>query len=689
MSSASFSPPHAASGLTYRPDIDGLRAIAVLSVVIYHAVPGAMPGGYVGVDVFFVISGYLITKLIAADIERNRFSIASFYVRRTKRIFPALFVVLLTTLVLGFILLTPAELAQLGRTTAATAAFVSNFAFWQDTGYFDTAAETKPLLHTWSLAVEEQFYVLWPLALLLIYRRPLARVWLTVSIAASFAVSVYMTARHQPTAFFLLPPRAWELLVGAVLALGMVPRPSGHSWRTPAALVGLTSIVSATLLFDSSSAFPGWSALLPVLGTALVISAGDGGGNAVARHLLARRAMVFVGLISYSLYLWHWPLLSLARVTQRGHLSVPVALAIVLVATVLSALTWRFVETPLRARGITPAAAPVLTRYALVSVIALLAGLYVHASDGFRASASPELQRIEFARFDVNPLSGPCLRWQSVTGPLPGIECITGDAASDRRMVLWGDSHADAVAPGFVPLAVERGYALHQLTMAGCPPLVAAEVEGRGANYAPCTAFNGQVLEYVSTDPAVDVVVLSARWTLYTENERFGNDPGPISYLVDGDDREWSPAASKRVFARALHATVTALRAAGRDVILLGTIPPLGVNVPDCLARNHRPLSGIVSCDADAAVVRAHVAFADGQVQRVAAAHSGVCTNLPVRAVCGGERCLSTLGDDILYANDDHLSVSGAAFVARHFAFEPCLAVRRASRADEAAPGPE
>lgn len=657
----------------YRPDVDGLRAVAVLSVVAYHALPVSAPGGYIGVDVFFVISGYLITRLIAADIERGRFSIASFYVRRTKRILPALFVVLSATLALGWFVATPLELRALGRTMAATAAFVSNIAFWQDTGYFDTLAETKPLLHTWSLAVEEQYYLLWPLALSRLYGRRIARPVIWSVAAVSFALSIYFTARHQATAFFLLPPRAWELMAGAMLALGMLPRVPDGKWREAFAWAGLALIAAAVLLLDRNSPFPGWNALMPCLGAALIIAAGEGADNTVSRWLLARRPVVFVGLISYSLYLWHWPLLAVARTVTRGHLETAAALTIVAIAFGLSIITWKFVETPLRARHVTPAAAPVLARYAFVSASAAAVGLILYTSNGFINLADPAVVRAEAARFSVNPLSASCLRWQAVVGRLPGPECMTNEDRFQRRMVIWGDSHADAVAPAFVTVAQANALATHQLTMAACPPLIEAEVEGPGSDYEPCAVFNRQVMDYVTGDPAVQVVALSARWTLYTENARFGEDPGPITYLTDAQDSEWSSAASRRVFARSLQLTVDRLRSAGKSVVLLGVIPPLGVNVPDCLARNAMPLSGTQPCDAAPGAVLPHIEFADDVVARVASSGTHVCAYFPKEAICRGSRCVSETADGILYANDDHLSLFGADFVARHLTSDACL----------------
>ena len=538
---------------------------------------------------------------------------------------------LFTTLVLGFFLLTPGELASLGRTIAATAGFVSNMVFWQDTGYFDTAAESKPLLHTWSLAVEEQFYVLWPLVLLLISKTRLGiRFVLAAVMALSFAASCYAAVVHPPSAFFLLPARAWELLVGAALSLGLAPLPRTTFQRNAVALVGLTMVLAGCVLIDRQSVFPGWNALYPCVGAALLIAAGEQGSNVVARQFLARSPMVFIGLISYSLYLWHWPLLSLARITQRGSLTGGQAAAVIAVAFGLSVLTWRFVERPLRAKGHTPAAAPVLMRYALVSVAALIVGVSIYRSNGFVQFARPEIVRTEIARFSGNPLSHDCLRWQAETGPLAGERCMTGQDEFPRRLVIWGDSHADSVAPGVVRYATDRAYGTYQLTMAGCPPLVDVDVEGPGGDYRPCRAFNRRVVEYIATDPSVDVVMLAARWTLYTENARFGHDdPGPITYLIDRYNHVQSSEGSKQAFSRALEATIRAVRAAGKKVIVLGTIPPLGVNVPECLARNHMPFSGVRECGPDAQVVRSHLRYADSEIERLVAKEPGACTLPP------------------------------------------------------------
>ena len=244
--------------ITYRADIDGLRALAILPVVAYHANSSWIPGGFIGVDIFFVISGYLITKIIAKEITQKRFSIARFYVRRAKRILPALFVVLITTWLLGMLLFTPSELAGLGKSIVATSGFVSNILFWRETGYFDIAAESKPLLHTWSLAVEEQFYLFWPLVLVFMARLRVNQLHLLLTlILVSFALSSYALFREPPAAFFLIPTRAWELLFGAVLALGLLTPPSSQTARNAYSLAGLILIVFGLFFLNRDSAFPG------------------------------------------------------------------------------------------------------------------------------------------------------------------------------------------------------------------------------------------------------------------------------------------------------------------------------------------------------------------------------------------------------------------------------------------------
>ena len=320
--------------LQYRSDIDGLRAIAILSVLAFHAFPGRFEGGYIGVDIFFVISGFLISNIIVAGIEENRFSFIEFYSRRVKRIFPALVLVLLATYGLGWFVLLSAEYEQLGKHISGGAVFISNLVLWSDHGYFDSAAVSKPLLHLWSLGIEEQFYIVWPLLLSVLLRSRLNFLTVTICIAiSSFLLNIFVSIDDVVAAFYSPQTRVWELLIGAVLAyssrhyrcsLGKVYL--GQSWpdqKTNRCLSDLQSVVgvgmigAAFFILTPESRYPGWWALLPTVGTALLILAGTEAW--INRVFLSSRILVWFGLISYPLYLWHWPIFSFANINRNGY----------------------------------------------------------------------------------------------------------------------------------------------------------------------------------------------------------------------------------------------------------------------------------------------------------------------------------------------------------------------------------
>ncbi|MGH6971391.1 MAG: acyltransferase family protein, partial [Caulobacteraceae bacterium] len=338
-----------AHGMAYRPDIDGLRAVAVLAVVLYHAGLRVTSGGFVGVDVFFVISGYVISKSLLGDIDGGRFSISGFYERRVRRIFPALFATMIASWVAAMALLLPSYLVDYSRSLAAAAAFASNFYFWKSSGYFANGATLRPLLHTWSLSVEEQFYIFAPLTLFLVaryFRKRWVLVLAPVALA-SLALSIVAT-RIGPTAnFFLLPTRAWELILGALLALGDPPSLKASWAREVLAALGLALIAYAIFAYSPATPFPGLAALPPCLGAAMLIYVGASGGS-LATRFLALPPMVAVGLISYSLYLVHWPIVSFLTYWQLRAPGPDEAPAILAVSLALAALSWRFVEQPFR-----------------------------------------------------------------------------------------------------------------------------------------------------------------------------------------------------------------------------------------------------------------------------------------------------------------------------------------------------
>jgi peptidoglycan/LPS O-acetylase OafA/YrhL len=501
--------PDAVSHIAYRRDIDGLRAVAVIAVLVFHAFPQYLPGGFVGVDVFFVISGFLITKVILSMLYEGRFSILDFYARRVRRIFPALLLVLIACLAFGWKTLLAEDLAQLAKHVFGGASFSSNLLLWSEAGYFDKASEGKPLLHLWSLGIEEQFYFVWPLMLWTAVRSKMsisAVLWL--SLAASFALNV-LGVSSNPIAIFYSPlSRAWELLIGAALAHAPVARIAASAsagQRNVAAAAGIALILVVLCWLSPHDEFPGWLALLPSVGAFLLIAAGPQAW--INKAFLSRRLMVGVGLISFPLYLWHWPLLTLGRSivpdTDLGRL------LLLLLSVFLAWATYRMVERPLRFGGNAPTKV-----FALASVMIVLAcaAAIIYKRAGY-PSRYPEIIQTA-TQFDLEGYrTGIRYRKcfldmdQDASQFLP--ECV--DRGTKPTVLLWGDSGAGSLYPGFRAVADRSGeFKVAQFTSSACPPLLSANYVANPT----CRGKNLAVLEKVR-QLKPDVVVLTAIWLNY------------------------------------------------------------------------------------------------------------------------------------------------------------------------------
>jgi peptidoglycan/LPS O-acetylase OafA/YrhL len=362
----------------YRADIDGLRALAVLSVIGFHAFSFLNKGGFIGVDIFFVISGFLISTIIFDSLERDSFSFVEFYIRRIKRIFPALLLVLTASFIFGWFVLLPDEYKQLGQHIAGGAGFVSNFILWNESGYFDNAAITKPLLHLWSLGIEEQFYICWPLLLAFVWKRKWSFVAVTAIIGIiSFAVNIYTLNKNSITAFYLPTSRFWELMIGGLLAYINLHRPHlNQHYKNAQSIFGFILLTLGLLLLNKERAFPGWWALLPTAGTFFLISAGPKGW--FNQHVLSNKFLVWIGLISYPLYLWHWPLLSFTRIVNGMQPSTEMSLAAVLVSFLLAWLTYSLMEKPARQGSNKKMAMALMIVMAIIFGI----GLVINLNDG-------------------------------------------------------------------------------------------------------------------------------------------------------------------------------------------------------------------------------------------------------------------------------------------------------------------
>lgn len=424
--------------IKYRPDIDGLRAVAILSVVLFHGFPQYIQGGFVGVDIFFVISGYLISTIIYSNLRTHSFSFIDFYSRRIKRIFPALLAVLISTFIFGWFCLTPREYETLNQEIAAGTAFFSNFIFWRQSGYFDIAAEKKPLLHLWSLAVEEQFYIFWPLILWAFSKLKANLFYLTVFILTiSFALNIVYIGSDPIGAFYAPYTRFWELLMGASLAylsLGKFHNiQTSPLFRSVISIFGFACILFAVFTFNKSLAFPGWFALLPVLGATLLIFAGPEG--LINRVLLRNKVMVWVGLISYPLYLWHWPIFSLGRIYTGHALTELQTLGAIFAAFLLAWITFKFIESPIRKSS--------SFRLKMLVMIFLMIGVGVSA---YFVKENNGLA----SRFSVEPLQ----RNSQLTGCDNAVRndilypCTFGNLEAKKTILIYGDSHAGHLTSG-------------------------------------------------------------------------------------------------------------------------------------------------------------------------------------------------------------------------------------------------
>jgi peptidoglycan/LPS O-acetylase OafA/YrhL len=466
----------------YRADIDGLRAIAVLSVLVFHAFPEWLSGGFIGVDVFFIISGYLISTIVFENINKQRFSFLEFYSRRINRIFPALFVVLIFSYGFGWLHLLADDFAQLGKHIAGGAGFISNLVLWSESGYFDKAAELKPLLHLWSLGIEEQFYFVWPLAIWFISRWPKKVLPFILAITfISFGLNVFYTNTNPVATFYSPFTRFWELLIGSLLAYITVYRlPVLHAiqakYQSIFSSLGLVLILAGAFILNQKSSFPGWWALMPTAGSALVIGAGT---NAWCNQkILSNKVLVWFGLISFPLYLWHWPLLAFARLQEGETPSLMVRIGLVLASITLAWLTYRFIEKPIRFN----ASYRIHKNITLIFLMILIGYLGYNCFDRKGIAFRHKFFMKEISGYTFDKVAEQRQRTCFLMDISDDVNNFSTKCIHDDRpykLVLWGDSHGGSIYPGFSDL--ERNnpkISVTQFTAAGCGGLVPTEEQG-------------------------------------------------------------------------------------------------------------------------------------------------------------------------------------------------------------------
>ncbi len=671
--------------IAYRPDLDGLRAIAVLSVVFFHFNLPNFGGGYVGVDIFFVISGYLITSIIVGGLEAGNFSFACFYERRIRRIIPALVVMLVAVSIAAIAMFPPKELAQFGLSAAAAAAFCSNIFFAFQTNYFAGPDTTMPLLHTWSLGVEEQFYILCPLLLFACFRmgsRLAVSVLVVILAVASLGYSEWGTnSKYASQLFYLLQSRAWELMFGAILALGLVPGIANRWLRDVLGLVGVGMIAFAVTQFSSVTPFPGLWATVPCIGALLVIHSGQQRDTAVYR-LLGLQPLVFIGLISYSLYLWHWPVFAFAEAYIGRPISSGETLILIALSIALATASWRYVERPFRSVGGEATFSPRAYFVGGLGALGLAAsvGGVIYLGDGLQGRLGPEALQVYLASRDHNPLRSECL---GGSGPRPAAasRCTKPSLGSGDGydIVVWGDSHADALFPAIAMIGEPRGLATRQVAKKACPPLLGAERVSAGwrthaIGKSACARFNAALLQELMEGPRPGLVVIVARWSMYAETSTdFAG--GRRVFLVDEQSEQLDSETTRKVLSRALARTVDAVTALGIRVLLIGQPPEFFQDPSDCFVERsilHRDVSGCLSQPRHLVDQRLQ---SSKEILREVAAGGSAASYVSLDSVlCDDQVCRTWQDGQPLYEDRSHIGLAGARVIGRALAEKPSIA---------------
>jgi peptidoglycan/LPS O-acetylase OafA/YrhL len=649
----------------YRADIDGLRALAVVPVVLFHVGAPVFSGGFVGVDVFFVISGYLITSIILPDIDAGRFSIATFYQRRVRRIFPALIVVLIFCAVAGYVLLAPSDYRTLGQSIVATTTFVSNIFFWRQANYFAAPASENPLLHTWSLSIEEQFYLFYPLLLVLISRQRGTRITI-VSIVClfSFAAGAVLVFFKPSATFYLGPTRAWELLVGGLIAIAGPHNSKNRKLNRYAAVLGAAFITCSMLVYSTSMKFPGAAALLPVVGTALIIWSGQGEPTFV-HEALSLSPLTAVGKASYSLYLWHFPLIAFASYVELAGLDVRTKAAICLISLIMAFLSLRYVELPFRR----PSQSAGVRRPVPVALAGMVIscgfGLLI-ALDGGIPSRLDEASAIYLdAEHDKERHHMECMTLEQRIIK-PAAACKLGSPGTNPHVLLWGDSHSVVTGSALEEAARRNNSSLLLAASVDCPIGIGFEIDpnigsdlAANPGYQYCAEYNREMLHLAVTDPNITTVVLSSRWT----NWRVGEEGSATEAKVDirlrnAEGTARSPEGNKQIYAQGFEALLRDLTAAGKTVWVVGPVPEPSFRVPKALYVEH---IGLDHTDLDiprAAFMRKN--------QFMLSVFSDMKQKFPVKfvwphlALCSDTKCPVSENGRPIFFDDNHLSMLGA-----------------------------
>ena len=630
--------------MNYRPEIDGLRAIAVLPVLFFHANLPFFTGGFVGVDVFFVISGYLITSIILTELNAQNFSLISFYERRIRRVFPALYLVVLTSIPFAWWFLLPKDMQNFAESVVSIPLFLSNFLFESQSGYFDPGVETKPLIHTWSLAVEEQYYLLFPALMIFFQRYSTTRqvVILTMLCMLSLLLAEWGVANAPSDAYFLLPARMWELLAGAIAAFYLTQKGAPFA-NEPLSVLGMLLIFVGVFAFDSDTPFPGLSAALPVFGTVLVIMFCSTG--LIVHSLLSNRVLVGIGLISYSLYVWHQPVLAFAKYQYFDEMSIPISLALLGLSFALSLLSWRYVERPFRNRA-RLSRRFVFTSAFLFSVLLVSLGLFGTLKKGDLYRFSPEVMQIS------TPPGGILCPFDDDG------KCVLGDKQERPSVLIIGDSHVSVLQQNLDRSLKGLGVSAVVFTSSWCPPFL--DVFRSDDSTRDCATTMSKAFDRALGDDTIKSVILHAEWANYAQGTRWKTRD--TRYFFDELTSNTSIDENKRVFERGVTRTVEALSDAGKRVIIVKSVPEYDVLLPNYLARSFERHGKLVL--GDAGITTVEYSQRNEEVEQAfqkLPKDSGLAFVETFDVFCPEGQCKAfDAKNNVLYNDANHLSLYGA-----------------------------
>lgn len=639
--------------MKYRTEIDGLRAVAVLPVIFFHAGFAFFSGGYIGVDVFFVISGYLITTIILGDIAAGKFTFSNFYERRARRIIPALIVVMLVCVPFAYYWMLPRQLTEFSQSLIAVSLFGSNILFWLQTGYFATASDLKPLLHTWSLAVEEQYYLFFPLLIIFISRFG-RRVMLAILVLlglVSILFAQFQVRRDPDFAFYLILTRLWEILIGSFVSIYLFQKPDvkfDSLIEQALSMLGLVSILYAVIAFNDRTPFPSFYTLVPTLGTALIILFAS--RETFAGKFLSNKLLVGVGLISYSAYLWHQPIFVFARLISIEEPNEILMLVLSFLTLALAYLTWKYIETPFRNRSKFDRNKIFLFSGASSFLIVVIGGIGVIGS-GFGYRIAPngmyysDVGQVLQENYGLNKECDykayrPFERYTIID------QCRTG---KNPKILIWGDSFAMQLVPGI--LASQPNAKIIQMTKSGCGSIIAMQVV-RTPRYADdCINFNNDVVGWLKSTKSIRYVVMSSRLSYYLDSENYiamNNKVVPVD---------------KKIVLTQMEETLALITSLGKTPIFFGPLPTNGKNIGNCLIKKAFYLDGI---DCRIETVQFKDSLIPDFLKKVEIQYPVIWLS---DAICDDRYCYPEMDGVFLYRDEDHLSIDGSVYLGKKLNF--------------------